>query len=102
MHDREDAEFLADHGVEQTVRKPRAQPAANLAPNEWRRLWVSRDCFSTPLHFRNEHRAKTRPLKFVVLRRVVELALGKLVERDAHDSDPRPRVAKHVGGGSRR
>ena len=79
-----------------------AQPTANLAPNEWRRLGVRRDCFGAPLHFRNEHRAKTRPLKFVVLRRVVELALGKLIERDAHDLDPRPSIAKHVGGGPRR
>lgn len=102
MHDGEDAEFLAVRGVEQTVRKPMAEPTANLAPNEWRRLGVSRDCFGTPLHLGNEHRAKARPLKFVVLRRVVELALGKLVERDAHDLDPRPRVAKHVGSRSRR
>lgn len=79
-----------------------AQPTANLTSNEWRRLGVSPDCFGAPLHLGNESGAEARPLEFVIPRRVVELALGKLVERDAHDLHPRPRVAKHVGGRSRR
>lgn len=102
MHHCKDAEFVADRGVQQTVRKAMAQPSADLTAHNWRRVWLSNDCVGATLHLRDEHRPKARPLQFLVLRRVVELALGQLVERDAHDLDPRPSVAKHVGGGPRR
>jgi hypothetical protein len=34
-------------------------------------------------------------LSFVVLRRVIEFALGQLVERDAHSLDPSPSLAEY-------
>jgi len=40
-----------------------------------------------------ERRAKARPFQFVALRRVVELALSQLSERDTHGLDPRQSVA---------
>ena len=50
---------------------------------------------------------KPRLLVLVVLRRVIEFALGQLVERDAHSLDPGQRLSKNFvlpGGlrGSRR
>ena len=46
----------------------------------------------------NERGAKARLFVLVVLCRVVEFALGQLVERDTHRSDPALRVAKHLVG----
>ena len=48
----------------------------------------------TSPHFCNECDAKPRLLVLVVLRRVIEFALGQLVERDAHSLDPGPRLSK--------
>ena len=48
----------------------------------------------TSPHFCDECGAKRRLLVLVVLRRVIEFALGQLVERDAHSLDPGPRLSK--------
>jgi hypothetical protein len=63
---------------------------------------VRTDCFGAACQFRDERCAEAGPFEFVVLRRVVELALGQLVERDAHDSDPFSNVSKHLVGRPRR
>ena len=47
-------------------------------------------------NLRNERGAKPRLFVFVVLRRVVEFALGQLVEGDAQSSDPALSLAKHL------
>ncbi len=52
----------------------------------------------TSLHFRNECGAKPRLLVLVVLRRVIEFALGQLVERDAHSLKPSPGLAEYLVG----
>jgi len=52
--------------------------------------------FRAAANFRDERNAQPRLFMFVVLRRVVEFALGQLVEGDAHRSDPVLRVAKHL------
>ena len=44
----------------------------------------------------DERGAKPRLFVFVVLRRVVEFALGQLVEGDAQRSDPALGLAKHL------
>jgi hypothetical protein len=56
--------------------------------------------FSAATDLGNERRAKARLFVFVVLRRVVQFALGERVERDAHRSDPALSVAKHLIGGA--
>jgi hypothetical protein len=102
MHHCKDAEFVTYRGVQHTVWKAMAEPSADLTTHDWSCFWVNSDCFGAPLHLCEEGRAKPRPFQFVVLRRVVELALGQLIERDAHGLDPRPSVTKHVCGRSRR
>ena len=62
VHHCENAEFIADHGVQQTVRKPMAQPSAKLAANDWCRVRVIDDCFGAPLHLCDEHSPKAGPL----------------------------------------
>ena len=52
--------------------------------------------FRSAANFRDERSAQPRLFVLVVLRRVVEFALGQLVEGDAHRSDPALRLAKHL------
>jgi hypothetical protein len=54
--------------------------------------------FRAAANFRDERSAQPRLFVFVVLRRVVEFALGQIVEGDAHRSDPASRLAKHLVG----
>ena len=51
---------------------------------------------SATANLRDERDAKPRLFVFVVLRRVVEFALGQLVEGDAQRSDPVLGLAKHL------
>ena len=48
----------------------------------------------TSPYFCDECGAEPRLLVLVVLRRVIEFALGQLVERDAHSLDLGPRLSK--------
>ncbi len=59
---------------------------------------VRHDHLGAALDVGDEGAAEARLLEFVVVRCVVEFALGQLVERDAHGSDPCASVPKHVGG----
>ena len=79
-----------------------AQPPPDGAQDDWSGEGVRLDRLGTPLDVGDEGAAEARLLEFVVVRRVVEFALGQLVERDAHGSDPRASVFKHLGGGSSR
>ena len=54
----------------------------------------------TSPHLYDECSAKPRPLVLVELRRVIEFALGQLVERNAHRLDPSPSLAEYVVGGA--
>jgi len=49
----------------------------------------------TSPYFRDECGAKPGLFTLVVLRRVLEFALGQLVERDAHRLDPSPSLAEY-------
>ncbi len=55
---------------------------------------------STPTDLRDECDAEPGLFVLVVLRRVIQFALGQFVEGDAHRSDPAARLAKHVIGGT--
>ena len=79
-----------------------AQPTPDVAEDDRPGERVRHNGLGAPLDVRDEGAAKARLLEFVEVRRVVEFALGQLVERDAHDSDPRASVPKHVGGWARR
>ena len=69
-----------------------------LSVNDAASAAAGQDLVSATLHFRNECSAKTWTFELVVLRRVVEFAFSKLVERHAHRLDPRSGVSKHVVG----
>jgi len=58
------------------------------------------ESFSASADLGDERRAKARLFVFVVLRRVVQFALGEFVERDTHRSDPALSVAEHLIGGA--
>ena len=70
------------------------QPAPDCAQYYRTGLWMFGDRNGTSPHFCDECGAKPRLLVLVVLRRVIEFALGQLVERDAHSLDPAPRLSK--------
>ena len=54
------------------------------------------ECLRAAANLSDERGAQPTPFVFVVLRGVVEFALGQLVERDAHRSDPVLGLAKHL------
>ena len=53
-------------------------------------------------HFNDERGAKPRLLALAVMGRVIEFALGQLIERDVHGLDPAPSLAKHISRGTAR
>jgi hypothetical protein len=56
--------------------------------------------FGAAADLRDERGTKARLFVLVVMCCVVEFALGQLVERDTHRSDPALSVAKHLVGGA--
>ena len=94
VHDRENAQLAPSNRVEKCIRKPLTQPAPDCARYNRTGLWMFGHRNGTSPHFCDECGAKPRLLVLVVLRRVIEFALGQLVERDAHSLDPGPRLSK--------
>ena len=94
VHDRENAQLAPSNRVEQCIRKPLTQPAPDCARYNRTGLWIFGHRNGASLYFCDEGGAKPRLLVLVVLRRVIEFALGQLVERDAHSLDPGPRLSK--------
>jgi hypothetical protein len=95
VHHCQYSNLVGTHGVQHAVRKALTESLTNLAPHDGCPVRVHHDRLGAALHFSDERAPKARPFEFVILRRVVELAFGQLVERDAHVSDPSPCVAKH-------
>ncbi len=101
MHDGENAEFIRGDGILESIREALAQPTPDGAQDDRPGERVRHDRLGAPLDVRDKGAAEARLLEFVIVRRVVELALGQLVERDAHCSDPRASAPKHIGGWAR-
>ena len=102
MHDGQDADFFVVHRIQQRVRKALAHATPNHIADDGTGQGVINDVLGALLHLGDERCSKVGPLDLVVLRRVIELAFGQLVERDAYDSNPSSGVAKHLGGRARR
>ena len=90
------AQLALSNRVKKSIRKPLTQSAADRAQHDRTCLWMFSCRYGASPHFRDECDAKPRLLVLVVLRRVIEFALGQLVERDAHSLDPGPCLAKHL------
>ncbi len=100
IHHRKDPKFVAGERVEHAVGEPLAQSASNGVEDDGTRVWMLSDRLGAATHVGNEGDPQAGLLKFVLLGRVVEFALGQLVERDAHRSDPSAGLAKYFVGGT--
>lgn len=98
IHDREDTQFVSGNGVQEPIGEPLTQSSPDRTQDCRTCLGMIGDCFGAAKHFRDEGGAQPRLFKFIVPSRVVEFALGQLVEGDAHRSDPGARLAKHLIG----